>query len=310
MDGEAEIDRRQAGPEAKVIRLDQRDAIALVVHDAQVNRVSHADLGVAGGDLFHRLRGVDQLSARGGVFLGNQPLRRDLGELRIGVILRPVGIGEFLRLGQQVPVVGRGRPEFLEIKRLQDVEHLKSSDALAGRGQFPHIVTAIAGPYRVGPLGGVPGEVLGRQQAALAFRERGQFGGDVALVKRIASLAGDLTIGGGEGGVFEDLTDLGGVFAIGKEGFDFAGLRVLPVAGNHLGHRHTLVGIGDAGRQQLIESHRAEAFSQFVPAIDTTGDRPTQRTGGRNLVEALFREQLSCGRQRRPAIGLQAVQFL
>ena len=119
LDGEAEVGRGQAGAEAEVVALDERHAVAVLVHHAQVDRVRLAELRVAGCDVGQRLRRVDELSPRVRVRLADQFLDRHLGELRVGVELRPVGVRELLRLDEQVPVVRRRRAQLLQVVALR-----------------------------------------------------------------------------------------------------------------------------------------------------------------------------------------------
>src|SRR5439155_8870823 len=82
---ETKIARHQSGAESHVVALDQRYAVAILVHDAEINRLTPAQLGVAG---FHRAQGlvqIDKLATTFGVRLGNQLSRWNLDKGRVGI---------------------------------------------------------------------------------------------------------------------------------------------------------------------------------------------------------------------------------
>src|SRR5262245_8922007 len=100
-----------------------------------------------------------------------------------------------------MPVIGRARPELLELEAGEDVQHLQDGDALPRRRQLPDVVAAIVRADRVDPGAGVVLEVLEREQAAGFVGISRQLLGDAALVKRGGPFGTDLAIDTSERGV-------------------------------------------------------------------------------------------------------------
>ena len=201
--------------------------------------------------------------------------------------------------------------------RFEQVQHLECRDALARRRKLEHVVAAIVGLHRLDPLGRVLREIVEREEAAFLVRERDETLGDFALVEGLATAFGNHLERLGEGRVLEHFADPRGLTVLEvnlrcvRVGAAHLGrFDPAPVARDHFGHRHALLGILDTRREQFLEALRAELLSQFVPAIDAAGHGPTQRPGGRNLRHPFVFEERHVRLARSPAVRVQSVKLL
>ena len=67
LDCKTRFGRRESRPKAEVVALNQRDAIAIFVDDAQIDCVAFSELRVAMLNICQRFADIDQLAARVGV---------------------------------------------------------------------------------------------------------------------------------------------------------------------------------------------------------------------------------------------------
>ena len=158
---------RHARAEAAVVALDQRDHVAGGIRHGHVDGVALIE-GLGVGGIFER--GPVQLDERAAlrrIVLRDQPLERNLRELRIGVELRAVFEGELLGLDEDVQIVGAAETHGLEVVGLEDVEHLQRGDALRVRRQLPHVVAAVVSGHGLDPLGAVRGQIGGGEIPAV-----------------------------------------------------------------------------------------------------------------------------------------------
>ena len=113
LEGEAEFGRHQAGAEADVVALDQRDAVAVLIDHAQINRIALSQLRVAGPACVNALSWSISLHGRRRT-LGDQSGHWHLGESGIGVeIGARSAIGQLLRFEDQRASSRAIRPIFV-----------------------------------------------------------------------------------------------------------------------------------------------------------------------------------------------------
>ena len=124
---EARARRDHAGAVARVVALDQRNDVAILIDRRHVDgfppvRVELLpDLG--GQHLARRLLHIDEPGARFGEVLREHLRDRNGAEARVADVMRHVGVREFLRFDHDVQGGGGVVAVILERKVLHDVEH-------------------------------------------------------------------------------------------------------------------------------------------------------------------------------------------
>ena len=106
---EAEAGRYHARTHAAVIALDQRDHVAVFIGRGKVNGIAVFQLRVSRRIYDRCLIHRQEFSPPVCIFLRNQFLDRHIGEIGIGIELRPVLESQFLRFGQHVQVVSAAK---------------------------------------------------------------------------------------------------------------------------------------------------------------------------------------------------------
>ncbi len=100
---EARSRHHHAGAELVEQRVDERDHVPVLVGDRQVDRLA-GGAGGAGVGAEHRLAQVDVAPTLGDEGIRQDRLRLERQVLGVAVVLRQVGVGELLRLDQEVQV--------------------------------------------------------------------------------------------------------------------------------------------------------------------------------------------------------------
>ena len=144
---------------------------------------------IAGRDCFRGVVRVDQLAALGRVAFREQTGERNLGESRIGIELRAIGPGDFLRFDHGVQCVGRIAPHRPQIESFENVQDLQRGDALAVRRQFKNVVAAVICRDRIDPRAGMFFEIGFAQITAVRLHEGVDLVRDLAFVESVASLS-------------------------------------------------------------------------------------------------------------------------
>ena len=259
------------------------------------------------GDPRAGLAGVDELHPFGGVLLRDEPVHRHVGELRVGVVLGPVLEGQFLRLDDEVDVLGGVRLQRTDVEVLEEVQDLERGDALAVRGDLPDVPSAVAGAHRVDPGRLVVGQVFQGHDAAQLLRLRDDALGDRPFVEGGGAVSGDDAVRVGEGGVFEDVPEswnstVGLVHAL------QAGEAVSPgkVAGDDRRDGEAVARVVDGRLEAPPEGQGAETLREGLPAAHAPGHAPGQGAAPRDALEPALPGLLQGPRIGRPSAGVQA----
>ena len=317
---EAGACRREPGPEAGVVALDQRDDVPLAVHHGQVDGVASPRGGDAG-----KLRGldvaggflrVDQPRPRRRVLLGKKLLHRNAGEARIADVPEQVGVGELLRLDHRVQRARRVKAPLADGELLEDVEHLQRGDALAVGRQLADLPAAVGGLDGLHPLGLELRQVLGRHHAA-AFAHHGH---DClrrrTLVEAVATLLRDSPERPRQVGVAERLASPRRLspnqerrprLGIVRQHLD----RMRPQLGGHLHHRKAVLGVPDGRCEIGRQREPAEALVQGRPAGHRPGDGHRVDPAVRQLtLDSLAFQKLERHSCRGPAARVHPVELV
>ena len=271
-----------------------------------------AALGRAGLRIPARLRHVDQRASRCGVRLRQHARGGNHRELRIGHVTIDVGLRHLDRLDQRVDRLRRAGTVGREVESLDQVRaHQHFESAARGRRIAEHVVAAIIGAQRLGPLRLVSGQVGRGEDAAVRLEEAIELLRDVALVEPIERgpdrrrarglLRQRLPLGLDElaqrRGVIRVLQQLAGLqrLAVGQE--DLRGGRilaevVLPAIDRlrqHLIDRIALFGVLDGRREHLGDAHRAELVEDRQIAAEIAGHDAGLHAGVERLRRHLCR---------------------
>ena len=155
-------------------------------------------------------------------------------------------------------------------------------------------------------------EVFDGVDSAVGVEKLHHLLGHWAVVEGVAAMRGDLTERVREGGVLEEVAGLGGV------GPDDIGLFVAgliekpfrnPVTCIALGERESILRIVDGGCEQCVEWQSAEAAVQGVPPGNRSRDIDGLDADRVDLGHAFGLEVIDGQRLRRPAAGVQAIEF-
>ncbi len=184
--------------EIVVRRLDLGDGEAVIVDDAEIDGVAARSVPVGFRpepeprlDCVQCSPWIDELATLGGVLLVEEPVQRDVDELRIGQPLIAVGESDLHGLYDVVVVVGRPFPPTPDIEAFEQIQNLERGEALGGGWHLEGLVAAVCRADRIDPLGAVLGEVFGAQRRALRFERTADATGDVALVEGSGAVGRD-----------------------------------------------------------------------------------------------------------------------
>jgi hypothetical protein len=120
------------------------------------------------------------------VRVGEQLVEADVDEARVAVARLAIGERALEDLEHEVDVVGVAAAQAVEPGMLDRAQRLGEDRPLAPRPAGQHLPVAPACAHgRLAPAVKL-GEVLAREQAAVVGMERGDAGGDVAAVERVA----------------------------------------------------------------------------------------------------------------------------
>ena len=262
--------RAEVGEDA----VDEGAGVALPVNHADVDGVATGD-GLAVGSGGHGPAAVYQRAALGSVVLGEKLLGGNVHHAGVGDIAVGVGEGQAHRLYEVVVGVGRLRSHRSDVEALGDVQGLQGGEALPVGRAFPAGYAAVVGGYRLVPVGGVGGQVIGGQPTAVLLDEGGHLAGDGAAIEGVATFVGDGPHRGGQGGHPHHVAFLGGVaveqhFLAGGIGTQLRQI-VLPLPGDNLRYGEAFLGVADGWLQQAREGHGATLGAQSLPAVDGAG---------------------------------------
>src|SRR6202034_1199560 len=244
------------------------------------------------------------------VFFGEHSGDRHARESLVGDVAKHVGVGKFFRLDHYVRNVG-GIAEIVERKRLHDVEHFESGDALPVGRNFVHGPAAIGGGDGFNPLAGKIGEVFGGHRSAECGGGGYDAAGNFTFVICVAAAGGNLFQRACEIRVAKYFSEtrraavdqkcFGGVW-IGVELFLVRG----PIFGVEFGYGKSVLGVMNGGSEKFRKFFGSEAREKFGPAVHGAGNGDGIDTDLRHCLVTFGAEKFDGKLGGGPAAGVAA----
>jgi len=298
--------RHQAAAEVEEQGVDEAAGVTVLVDHRDVDRALVPGRG-EGGQWLAPARGVDRAAQLGGMGIGEQPVERHCGKVRVGEVDVAVLVGQAAGLDLAVQALGgrrRARAGVLEAG--DDAEQQESYDALAGRRALVDLEAAVGGGDRRHVAAGHPSEVLQGVQPAMLLETADDVLGDRAPVEAVAALGGDPLEGLRQLRLALPLADpwrpaLGeqhpGGVGVGAQDLELAG----EVDADPRRDRIAVAGIANRRAQQFGERLAAVVADQPVPGVDRAGDGHRMGRLALDCGDPGLAVPVGIGRGRRPA---------